>query len=69
MEINFDKSLYSSSAIKRAMRDYRNLATLFYREQKDQIKVKISGIRDKELRPFFKEEFSNYVLALSGVEK
>jgi len=69
MEIKFDSSLYSPSAVKRAMRDYKDLAKFLYIEKKDQIKVRISNIHQEELRPFFKNEFSNYVLALMGILK
>lgn len=69
MEIKFDSSLYSKSAVKKASFDYKNLADFFFQDKKDHIVVRVGNIKEKELIPFFKQEFSNYVLSLMGVLK
>ena len=69
MEIVFDRAFYSASAVKRAIRDYKNLADFSCLEKKGKLKVKITNIRHEELKPLFREEFSNCVLAWTGALK
>lgn len=69
MEIKFHKFLYSVLAVKKAIQDYRNLADFSYQEKGDYIWVKISSVKEKASRLLFREEFSNYVLFLTGTLK
>lgn len=66
MNINFDTYLYSISAVKKAIKDYHNLADFSFRKQKNLIKVTIKNIKESNLKTLFKQEFSNYVLYLTG---
>lgn len=69
MEIRFDNFLYTHAAVNKAIRDYKDLADFFCKEKKDCTIVRINNIRQKELKPFFKQEFANYVLSFMGVLK
>jgi len=69
MEIKFDNFIYTLPALKKAIQDYKNLADLFCEEKKRCYVVRIKSIKEKELKPLFKQEFSNYVLSLMGVLK
>lgn len=69
MEIKFDNFLYTLFAIKKAIQDYKTLADFSYEEKKNCIIVRINNIKEKELKPLFKQEFSNYVLSLVGALK
>lgn len=69
MEIEFDTSLYPQSAIKKAIKDYKNLADFACKRSKDKFLIRISNIKDSSMKPLFAGEFSNYVLALSAALK
>jgi len=68
LKINFDKSLYSISAVKKAIDDYQGLAKFSLEQKKDCIEVGIKDIKE-ELKHLLKEEFCNYVLSLEGTMK
>jgi hypothetical protein len=67
--VNFDSSIYSAQAIKKAIRDYRALADLSLQKKNNFIVVKINNIENTKLKPLFAQEFSNYVLSLVGALK
>ena len=69
LEINFDKSFYPPSAVKKAVSAYKNIASMKLTENKEQVSVSIKKIFAKELEALFKLEFSNYVLFLTGTMK
>ncbi len=62
MTIVFNKGFYKLSAVKKAIKAYKNLAKFGTKEEKNKIKVELSKI-DKDVKNIIKDEFSNYVLA------
>ncbi|MFA6217182.1 MAG: HxsD-like protein [Candidatus Omnitrophota bacterium] len=69
LKITFAEDFYPLASVKKAIKDYRGLADFMVQNKKSRIIVTIDNIRKKELRPFVKDEFSNYVLSLAATEK
>jgi hypothetical protein len=63
MQINFNKKIYSQQAIKKAMKDYSNLADFKLNQNENYFLVKIENIQP-EIKKNFQDEFSTYVLSL-----
>ncbi len=61
IEINFNKKIYSKTAIKLAIRAYKNLADFKIKEESEHTSVVISNI-DGGIKNIIKDEFCNYVL-------
>jgi hypothetical protein len=69
MKIQFNNNFYSITAIKKAIKDYCGLARFSYKKCGDFMEVSINNIKNKELRPRFKQEFSNYCLSCTALLK
>ncbi len=63
MLLRFNKKIYPKLAIKKAVKDYRDLANFKVEQNKNYFLVKIRKIKP-ELKDVFQDEFSNYVLSL-----
>jgi len=61
--INFNKNFYTVEVIKKAIQDYKRIASFSIKSDKKEIKVEIKNI-NLEPRDIIKEEFCNYVLGL-----
>ncbi len=61
--INFNKNLYSSKAIKLAIKEYQNLANFSLRRKGNYIEIELKDI-NKKVGQIIKDEFCNYVLSL-----
>lgn len=59
--IEFDKRIFKLTAIKAAVRDYREFADFQFRVEGDQIIVEIQNIAYEPV-PEFLDEFGNYVI-------
>lgn len=68
LKVTFDTSLYSPSSIKEAIKEYNDLACFALKKSSGRIEVCIENVSEG-LRPRFKQEFCNYVLALEGMLK
>ncbi len=64
MSITFNKDFYNLRAIKKAVQVYQGLADFEIAPTKKSIKVTLNNI-NLEAKEFIKEEFSNYVLAIT----
>lgn len=62
MNILFNKKFYSLGAIKRTIKDYKDLAVFEIKDEKNNIRVKMDNI-DKDVKDIIKDEFCNYVLS------
>lgn len=63
MIARFNKKIYSGQAVKKAVKDYARLAKLTPSRNKNYFLVKVKKIQP-EIKKFFQDEFSNYVLSL-----
>jgi len=61
--INFNKKFYTGEVIKKAIQDYKRIASFNIKFDKKEIKVEIKNI-NLEFKDIIKEEFCNYVLGL-----
>lgn len=61
--IRFNKKIYSLEAVKKAIEEFKNLASFTVKDFNGNIEVKIDKI-DNEYQGILKDEFSNYVLGL-----
>jgi len=64
VSIKFDKKIYKVKIIKKAMEDYKELADISFKDDKDFCSVKFDNI-DKDFKNIIIDEFANYALALS----
>ena len=62
-EFLFSKKIYRPQAVKRAVRDYSQVADIKVKDSKDSLKVSISGVPDDQIEEI-SGEFCNYVLYL-----
>lgn len=64
MKVRFNKKIYSKEAIEEAIEIYKELAKFKLKETKNYFVLEMKNILPK-LKPIFKDEFCNYVLALT----
>lgn len=60
-QVNFNKKIYSKSAIQSAILAYKDLSDFKTEDTRNYIKVTINNLRSGDLR-VVKNEFCNYVL-------
>lgn len=63
MVIKYNKNIYKLSLIKRAIKDFDQLAEFKIKNTSEYISVDITNIKNN-LDDNFRDEFSNYVLSL-----
>lgn len=63
MLLQFNKKIYSKTAIKKAIKDYNSLANFEVEQNKNYFLVEITKIKP-ELKNIFRDEFSNHILSL-----
>lgn len=63
MIARFNKKIYSEQTVKKAIKDYARLAKFTSSRNKNYFLVKVKDIQP-EIKKFFQDEFSNYVLSL-----
>ena len=63
MTVNFNKKIYPQKVIKKAVKDYKELAEFEMKIEKGYFRLKIKNI-NPAIKSLFKDEFANYVLGI-----
>jgi len=64
MKLQFNKKIYLTSTVKKAIKDYSHLADFALGQDKNYFLVEAANIRP-ELKNVFEDEFYNYTLSLT----